>query len=449
MANRLDGRATLWTALRYGGWPTRISFAVMGFGCLWRGQWLRGGMFLLAQAAFSAYMLRAGIPCLLKLPTLGTVETALQGRLTVYGDNSFLILLYSVLTVFLLLGHGWLWKQNVLHAFAAQRLHKAGRHPAGAREDLASLGDERLHGTLLALPTAGIFFFTVLPIVFMALAALTNYDYDHQPPGQLFTWVGWQNFAALFSKGGEGFGGTFFTVLRWTLAWAFFATFLNYVLGMLAALLIASKAVKWKRAWRTVLVTTIAVPQFISLLFVAKLFEPDGLVNACLLQWGLIDQALPFWTEAAWARCMVILINLWVGVPHMMLIITGVLSSIDAPLYEAARMDGAGPVQAFFHITLPHVARMTGPFLITAFTGNINNFNVIYLLTQGRPLSLAMQGHAGYTDLLITWLYKMTVTDSNFKLAAAIGMLVFFVTAALNLAAYNLLPSVRREEEWG
>ena len=82
------------------------------------------------------------------------------------------------------------------------------------------------------------------------------------------------------------------------------------------------------------------------------------------------------------------------------------------------------------------------------FTSNINNFNVIYLLSQGRPLSLELSGNAGYTDLLITWLYKMTVTDNNYKLAAVMGILVFVVTAIINLVVYNLIPSVKNEEDF-
>ena len=99
-------------------------------------------------------------------------------------------------------------------------------------------------------------------------------------------------------------------------------------------------------------------------------------------------------------------------------------------------------------ITLPYMLFVTGPYLLTSFTGNINNFNVIYLLSQGKPQSMALSGNAGYTDLLITWLYKMTVNDTNYKLAAVMGILVFVVLAVINLIAYNLIPSVKNEEDF-
>ena len=97
-------------------------------------------------------------------------------------------------------------------------------------------------------------------------------------------------------------------------------------------------------------------------------------------------------------------------------------------------------------ITLPYILFVTGPFLLTQFIGNLNNFNVIYLLTQGKPLSLGMKENAGQTDLLVTWLYKMTVTDTNYKMAAVIGIMVFIVTAVVSLIVYNTLPSVKDEE---
>ena len=115
-------------------------------------------------------------------------------------------------------------------------------------------------------------------------------------------------------------------------------------------------------------------------------------------------------------------------------------------LLESARIDGANPVQMFMKITLPYMLFVTGPFLLTQFTGNLNNFNVIFLLTQGNPQSMKLAGGAGYTDLLVTWLYKMTVQDTDYKMAAVIGIMVFLVTAVISLVVYNILPSVKDEE---
>ena len=250
----------------------------------------------------------------------------------------------------------------------------------------------------------------------------------------------------MFGIGGEGFGGTFFYVLGWTLVWAFFATFLTYFLGMAVAILINKKGIRFKKLWRTILVMTIAVPQFVSLLYVGKMFAADGLVNAYLLKWGWIKQTIPFWTNATYARILIIVINLWIGIPYTMLIVTGLLMNIPAELYESARIDGANAFQTFRKITLPYMLFVTGPFLLTQFIGNLNNFNVIFLLNQGKPQSMNLSNNAGATDLLVTWLYKMTINDSNYKIAAVIGIMVFLVTAIISLVVYNVLPSVKDEE---
>jgi arabinogalactan oligomer/maltooligosaccharide transport system permease protein len=264
----------------------------------------------------------------------------------------------------------------------------------------------------------------------------------------LFTWVGWDNFRQLLSSDSASYGNTFGQVLLWTLIWAFFATFLNYFLGMLVAIMINKKGIKLKKMWRTILVMTIAIPQFVSLLYVSKMFAADGLINTYLMKWGWIASPIPFWTDPVWARVTVIVINVWIGIPYLMLIATGILMNIPADLYESARIDGANAFQMYKKITLPYMLFVTGPYLLTSFTGNINNFNVIFLLSGGKPLSLELSGNAGYTDLLITWLYKMTVSDTNYKLAAVMGILVFLVCAVINLVVYNMIPSVKNEEDF-
>ena len=429
-----------------GDWKTKLSFLIMGFGQLLRGQIVRGLTMLALEGGILYYILDFGWGYLKDIFTLGVVETHKVGRKTVYGDNSFLILLYGLLTLVIVVALIYLWRVNIRQNREAELRLKRGKRLPTNREDLASLFDKNFDKTLLALPVLGIFVFTVLPIIFMICIAFTNYDATHQPPAKLFTWVGLENFKALFGIGGEGFGGTFFYVLGWTLVWAFFATFLTYFLGMAVAIMINKKGIKLKKLWRTILVMTIAVPQFVSLLYVGKMFASDGLVNAYLLKWGWIQQAIPFWDNALYARILIIVINLWIGIPYTMLIVTGLLMNIPAELYESARIDGANIFQTFRKITLPYMLFVTGPFLLTQFIGNLNNFNVIFLLNRGRPQSMSLSNNAGSTDLLVTWLYKMTITDSNYKIAAVIGIMVFLVTAVISLIVYNTMPSVKDEE---
>ena len=429
-----------------GDFKTKLSYIIFGLGPILRGQILIGIALLLCEVLFFYFMAGFGWQYLSKFSTLGTIATKKVGRKTIYGDNSFLILLFGVLCIFAIIAFIAIWYINIKENRREELLLKAGKKLPSNKDVFLSLFDKNFHKTLLALPVIGIFVFTVLPIVFMILVAFTNYDKNHQSPSNLFTWVGLENFKNLVSFSGAGIGGTFMQVLLWTLVWALFATFTNYFLGLAVAMLINKKGIRFKRLWRTILVLTIAVPQFVSLLYVMKMFANDGLINGYLMKWGIIKNYIPFWTDPMLARITIIVVNIWIGIPYMMLIATGLLMNIPEDLYESARIDGANPWQMFRSITLPYMLFVTGPFLLTQFTGNLNNFNVIYLLTQGKPQSVNLAEKAGYSDLLITWLYKMTVNDTNYRMAAVIGIMVFVVTAVISLVVYNMLPSVKDEE---
>ncbi|MBQ9409094.1 MAG: sugar ABC transporter permease [Clostridia bacterium] len=463
------------TTFRNGSLSTRLSFLLMGYGHFAHGQILRGVLFALFEIVFIFYMIFTGGYYLGMLPSLGkegpTVvyeEIVKFGRTQkvptpVYRDNSFQILLYGVLTLFFIVAFIYTWRLNVKQNRILDEIDAAGKKPVSSKDDLRSLVDENFHRTLLALPTLGIVVFTVMPIVFMILVAFTNYSSsnDGYITG-LVKWVGLDNFKTLFTweaTSGSGttktFAATFGEILTWTLIWAFFATFTNYFLGMLVAMAINKKGIKFKKGWRTILVMTIAIPQFISLAYVSKMFAKDGFINLFLVNTGIIKQAIDFWGTASSARITVILINIWIGIPYLMLITTGILMNIPQDLYESARIDGASGWQQYRKITLPYMLFVTGPYLLTSFTGNINNFNVIYLLTGGAPNKItaaASAGGVGETDLLITWLYKLTMGGANgenvYYLASVIGIMVFVVIAAFTLVVYRMLPSVKNEEDF-
>lgn len=447
--------SALWRVFRDGDVLTRVSFAVMGLSQVCRGQIARGLLYFVMQVIFIWYMIAFGGGFLADLTTLGEVAVTkevndLGLEIVTYHDNSLKILLYGVLTVFFIIGFIYTWRSSVRGAGAAQKLVEAGLRPHGIRKDIRALGDEQYYKTLLSVPLLGILIFTVIPIVFMVLVAFTNYDYSHLPPENLFSWVGLDNFKEVLGmQAGSGrFSYTFGELLIWTLTWAVFATFTNYFGGILVALLINKKGIRFKKGFRTILVLTIAVPQFVSLLLASQMFADEGVVNRVLLDLGWISDSIPFLTDPMLARVMVVLINLWIGIPYLMLIATGILMNIPADLYESARIDGAGGIRQFSAITMPYMLFVTGPYLLTSFIGNINNFNVIYLLTGGAPKTMDFEGGAGYTDLLITWLYKLTVTDNNYKMAAVIGIMVFFVVSVISLIVYNVTPSVKNEEDF-
>ena len=203
---------------------------------------------------------------------------------------------------------------------------------------------------------------------------------------------------------------------------------------------------------------TIAVPQFVSLLYVSRMFAPSGIIGKLLLDWNLLPQSmiaanqLSLWQNPVSARILVIVINIWVGIPYIMLIATGILMNIPQDLYESAKVDGAGPWKQYTKITLPYMLFVTGPYLLTQFTGNLNNFNVIYLLTAGDPASLSPApagSNLGKTDLLVTWLFKLaTGTEADYHTASVLGILIFVVVAVISLIVYNVMPSTKNEEDF-
>ena len=443
-------------AAKYGDWKTRTGFFVMGFSQLARRQIMRGLVYLIFEILFILYMALFGGAQLAQFGTLGTRERGevdMGGYYEYFdGDNSLLILLYGILTMIFIIAFIYAWFQSVKSGYGAQIRQEAKQHLATAKEDLQSFADEQYHKTLLSLPLLGLVIFTIFPIIFMIFVAFTNYDAEHLAPARLFTWVGWRNFKAVFSgglSGGTQFGRVFGQVLLWTVVWAFFATFTNYILGMIVAILINKKGIRFKKLWRTVLIMTIAVPQFISLLLMSQMLGDYGIINTMLQNWGWTNSPVHFLTDKTIAKVTIIVVNIWVGIPYTMLMVSGILMNIPEDLYESARIDGAGPVKAYFKITLPYVIHVTTPYLITSFIGNLNNFGVIYLLTGGAPLMMqGGSGGAGETDLLITWLYKLIMDKKLYGMASVISIMMFIITAVISLVVYNRSKAVKNEEDF-
>ena len=449
---------------------TKLSYFILGAGHIFRGQVVRGIVYLGLELSFILYMLLFGGNYLSMFfenfftgGPVGRVETHISGEwdtelgeyVKVAGDNSFHIILYGILTLFAVLFFIAFYRKAVRESFELEQAGIIGLRPDSARADAARLLDSRFHISLLSLPLVGLFLFTVVPLVTMILIAFTNYDAAHEVPEHLFDWVGFANFGELFSMQ-SALGGTFRRVLAWTLTWAFFATFSNYFIGMLLALLINRRGIKLKKLYRTLFISTIAVPQFVSLLLISKMLDTGG--GTLGSGGGIITQFiesvfgyhLKFGLDITTTRIGIIIANIWLGVPYSLLLCSGILLNIPPDLYESARIDGASPARRFFKITLPYMLFVTGPYLITQFIGNLNNFNVIYLLSGGGPgdIMLYSNGAKG-TDLLITWLYKLSLgVDRNYKLASVIGILVFLISATLSLVVYNRSSAVRGEDNF-
>ena len=441
---------SLTSALKNGGPLVWASCLIMGLGNIAAGQFVMGLLFLAIEIGVIAFLAipNGGFYWISMLPSLGwrEQEKVFNEETFVYeyvpGDQSQLILLYGVASLCVVALFVVMWRASVRSGYKALATRKAGKHVPNIVDSVKSLFDENVHKLLMFLPTACLAVFTILPLFYMMSMAFTNYskEGDHLV---LFDWVGLKNFLAIFDSSSV-IGKQFGSVLLWTLIWAFFATFLNFIFGTIVAIIINRPTIKCKGLFRGCLSMTIAVPQFVSLMVIRSMMQPEGIINRMLLNAGWISERLPFLTDATWARVLVIIVNLWVGIPYTIMSVTGILQNIPAEQYEAARIDGANPVQQFINITMPYMLFVMTPTLITTFTGNINNFNVIYLLTRGEPMYVG--NSAGETDLLVTWLYKLSVDQQKYNLAAVIGIFTFVVLSVVSLITYRSSGSYKDEE---
>lgn len=451
----------LWFRFIHGDWRTKLSYLIMGFGCFSRGpkQFLKGFLLLLVEALFVVFMVLLGGPNLAMLGSLGkNTEGYDDDYNLIKGDNSLTILIFCVMSFILIIFFVYVYIKNTKIAYDTQKRVEEGKPLSNTRQQLSYALNDGYHITVLALPVLGILLITVLPLVCNILVAFTNYGYvanePHYPPAQLFTWTGVDAFKFVFS---QSYGSIIWKVLGWTLVWAVFATFSNFFFGMFLAMMINKKSIKLKGFWRTCFILVIAVPDFVTLLMMSRFFgySPDstltGPFNIIMRDFfGLknTDWFGTYTNNALRARVMVIIVNLWRGMPFTMLATTGILLNIPEDLYESSRIDGAGPVRRFVSITFPYIMFVMAPQLITTFTDNINNFNVIYFLTGGGPDHNVGGTVIGDTDLLITWLYSLTIErpQPEYNNGAVIGIFTFIITSFFALIVFNSSKSIKQED---
>lgn len=418
---------------------TKLSLVVMGGGQFLYGAKGKGILFLLLEIGAIAYFVKRGFGDIMGFFTLG--ETKGDAWLGIAGDNSVIMLLMGILAWIVLAAFVLVYVVNLGDAWQIQKSVEEGRPLTPFRKELAELLDKKFYVTILVLPVVGVCVFNILPIIFMILIAFTNYGGNIVPP-ELVDWVGFANFEKLIALG--EFAPTFFRILGWNLLWAVLSTALNYFAGLGLALLLNKECVKGKAIWRAFPVLAYAIPGFITLLAFKFMFSYGGPINQMIV--GAGGSPIGFLDlDAKWsARLIGLLVNCWISTPSIMLLATGILSNRDMSLYEAARIDGASPMQQFRKLTLPFVLFSTTPVLIGQFVGNFNNFGIFYFLRGG----LYMDGYflASDTDLLINWLYNLSIDNNYYSIGAAISLVIFIITSIISLIVYVKSPSYREED---
>lgn len=391
-----------------------------GFGQFYNKQWIKGLLFLGFGISFFLVfgdLLNMGF---WGLATLGT---------EVPRDNSIFLLAEGLIAVIVTIFGLAFYYVNLRDAYKNGKLRDENKPLSSLKSDYQNLIAQG-YPYLISGPSLFILIFAVIfPILFSFALAFTNYDLYHSPPANLADWVGFDTFAKIFTV--DIWRSTFFSVLGWTVIWTLVASTLQVALGIFMAVLVNQKDLRFKKFYRTVLVLPWAVPGFVTILIFAGLFNDSfGAINNDILAMVGID-AIPWLTDENWSKLALILMQGWLGFPFIFLVTTGVLQSIPDDLYEAARIDGASIFAQFRNITMPMILIATAPVIITQFTFNFNNFNIIYLFNGGGP---AVPGStAGGTDILVSWIYKLTLQSSQYSLAAALTILlsVFVIAIAL------------------
>lgn len=429
------------SCLLNGSPAVKLSALIMGAGHFRYGRASKGIIYLFIQISMILYLIRRGFSDVKGFFTLGTkASDAWTGT---KGDNSIVMMLMGIFAMIVIATFIFFYVQNIKGAYDMQTRDQLGKKQRTLKDEIKSLKNDRFYIMVLALPILGVCIFNILPIVFMILIAFTNYGGTIVPP-ELVDWVGFDNFKKIMVL--SKFAPTFGKILGWNLAWAVISTALNYFAGLGLALLLSKDCVKGKAFWRAFPILAYAIPGFITLLAFKFMFSYGGPINQMIIAAG--GKAFGFLDiDAKWsARIIGILVNSWISVPSIMLLASGYLSNRDKNLYEAARIDGATKWDQFWHLTMPYMVFSTTPVLLGQFIGNFNNFGIFYFLRGG----LYMDGYflASDTDLLINWLYNLSIDNNYYSIGAAISLIIFIITSMISLAVYLRSPSYRQEDRF-
>lgn len=417
----------------------KASMIVMGTGQLMYHQWIKGFLYLAVLIAAILYFILTGVSDVIGFFTLGTVEA--DPWLGTPGDDSVIMLLRGLFSFLVMIAVVLVYRSNVKDIVECDKKVHMGKELPAFGKAVGIFLDRKFYIVALALPVAGVLVFQVIPIVFMILIAFTNYGGDIVPP-KLVDWIGIGNFTKILAL--SDIKNTFFKILGWNLIWAVASTFLNYFGGLGLALLLNKECVKGKKFWRAFPILAYAVPGFITLLAFKFMFSYGGPINHYITSAG--GSAVGFLDIDAGIKAKLIglFVNAWISIPTSMLLATGILSNMNTDLYEAASIDGATKWKQFVKITLPFVIFSTTPVLITSFIGNFNNFGVFYFLRGG----LYMDGYflASDTDLLINWLYNLSIDNNYYGIGAAVSLIIFIITSVISLTVYVRSSAYRKED---
>ncbi|MES5811381.1 ABC transporter permease subunit [Mammaliicoccus sciuri] len=405
---------------------------IPGIGQFYNKRYIKGSIFIVFFISFISVFYQFMNIGFWGLFTLGTVPKL---------DDSRVLLAQGIISLLLIAFAITLYIVNIIDAYRNANQYNKGFEIKDCKGRMTATWDKTFPYLLISPGIFLLIFVVVFPLLFMCFLAFTNYNLYNAPPRHLLEWVGFDNFKSLVTV--PIWKTTFFNVLTWTIVWTLVATTLQIALALLLAIIVNHPLIRFKKLIRTVLILPWAVPSFVTILIFAAIFNDDfGSINNDILQ-PLFGIAPAWLNDPFWAKVALILIQVWLGFPFVFALFTGVLQSISSDWYEAADMDGASSWQKFRNITFPHILFATAPLLIMQYAGNFNNFNLIYLFNKGGPPVSGQ--NAGSTDILISWVYRLTFDMQNYNMAATISLIIGVFIAIIAFLQFRKTSTFKDE----
>ena len=407
---------------------------IPGLGQIYNKQKAKGFIFLGVTIVFVLYFLALATPELSNLITLGDKP----GR-----DNSLFMLIRGAFHLIFVIVY-------VLFYTIAKRINNGIPDPRTLKDMIKEVYENGFPYLLIIPSYVAMTFAIIFPVIVTLMIAFTNYDFQHLPPNKLLDWVGLTNFTNIWSL--STFRSAFGSVLSWTIIWALAASTLQIVIGIFTAIIANQPFIKGKRIFGVIFLLPWAVPAFITILTFSNMFNDSvGAINTQVLPilakfLPFLDGALiPWKTDPTWTKIALIMMQGWLGFPYIYVLTLGILQSIPNDLYEAAYIDGANAWQKFRNITFPMILAVAAPTLISQYTFNFNNFSIMYLFNGGGPGSVG--GGAGSTDILISWIYRLTTgTSPQYSMAAAVTLIISIIVISISMIAFKKLHAFDMED---
>ena len=415
---------------------------IPGLGQIYNKQKAKGAIFLGVTILFLIYFFAIAAPELGNLITLGEVP----GR-----DNSLFMLIRGAFHFILVIVYFIFYALNLKDAYtSAKRWNNDYPVPTTFKDMLKGIYANGFPYLLIIPSYIAMTFAIIFPVLVTLLIAFTNYDFQHLPPTKLLDWVGVTNFTNIWRL--STFRSAFGAVLGWTIIWALTASTVQIVIGIFTAIIANQPFIKGKRIFGVIFLLPWAVPAFITILTFSNMFNDSiGAINSQVIP--LLGKVLPFlnghlipWkTDPTWTKVALIMMQGWLGFPYIYVLTLGILQSIPNDLYEAAYIDGANAWQKFRNITFPMILAVAAPTLISQYTFNFNNFSIMYLFNDGGPGTVG--GGAGSTDILISWIYRLTTGAApQYSMAAAVTLIISLIVISISMIAFKKLHAFDMED---